>query len=87
MIEQSITSTVTSKMQVTIPSKIAKKVGVGVGEKVQFTERNGEIVITPVKGLVNELAGSLKIPAKWVGKDVETIIKSAKCEHFKSKGK
>jgi AbrB family looped-hinge helix DNA binding protein len=78
-------ATVTSKMQLTIPINIANKVGIKVGEKVHVAEQDGQIIITPVKQLLNELAGSLSLPNKWKDKDIESIIQDAKQEHFKSK--
>jgi AbrB family looped-hinge helix DNA binding protein len=77
--------TVTSKMQLTIPINIARKVGITSGEKVTFEEENGRIVITPVKQVLTELAGSLSMPAKWKSKDIDAIIHDAKAQHFQKK--
>ena len=78
-------ATITSKMQLTIPINIARKVGIKSGEKVHFFEENGRIVVTPVKQLLTELAGSLSIPEKWKGKDIDAIIQDAKTKHFQNK--
>lgn len=78
-------ATVTSKMQLTIPMLIARKVGLTSGDKVAVFEENGRIVVTPIKHLITELAGSLSIPEKWRGKDVDLIIQEAKAQHFHSK--
>ncbi len=78
-------ATITSKMQLTIPMIIAKKVGLGSGDKVTVSEEHGRIVLTPIKQLLAELAGSLSIPDKWKGEDVDMIIKDAKSSHFRSK--
>lgn len=36
--------------------------------------------------LVNELAGSIKVPARLRGRDVDEVIREAKREHFRKKG-
>lgn len=77
-------ATITSKMQFTIPIKIARKVGVESGEKVNVSEENGRIVISPIKNILAQLAGSLSLPEKWKGKDIDSIIKESKRRHFKS---
>ena len=78
-------ATITSKLQLTIPVKIARKVGVKSGEKVNIEEENGKILITPLRQLVEELAGSLPVPKKWKGRDIDEIIREAKEEYFESK--
>ncbi len=70
-------------MQLTIPINIARKVGIEAGEKIKITEYDGNIIITPVKRLIEELAGSLSVPEKWKNVDIEAIIHSAKSEYFK----
>lgn len=77
-------ATITSKMQFTIPINIARKVGVKSGEKVHVSEESGKIIIAPVKNLLAELSGSLSLPEKWKGKDIDYIIKESKLRHFKS---
>lgn len=77
-------ATITSKMQFTIPIRIARKVGVESGEKVNVSEENGTIIISPIKNLLVQLAGSLSLPEKWKGKDIDSIIKESKRRHFKS---
>lgn len=78
-------ATITSKMQLTIPMVIAKKVGLRSGEKVAVSEEHGRIVLTPIKQLLAELAGSLSTPDKWKGKDIDIIIQDAKASHFQNK--
>ena len=85
MPDLSTTATITSKMQLTIPMKIATKIGIKVGEKLQVSEHSGQIILTPVKKLLHELAGSLSTPTKWKNKNIEFIIQDAKRELFKSK--
>lgn len=78
-------ATITSKLQFTIPIRIARKVGIKKGEKVQVTEENGKITIAPMKKLIMELAGSLSLPKRWKGKSIDSIIKEAKYKYFKNK--
>lgn len=78
-------ATITSKMQLTVPIGIARKVGLKTGEKVSVDEKEGKIIITPMRALVEELAGSLSLPKRWQGKTMDEIIKEAKEEYFKSK--
>lgn len=75
-------STITSKRQLTLPSKLFKKAGLKTGQKVIISEENGRLIITPSQYLVYELASSLPIPKKWKGKDIDRIIEEAKKEYF-----
>lgn len=45
------TATVTSKSMVTIPSSIRRKFGIKEGDKVQFVEVDGAVMMIPVKSL------------------------------------
>lgn len=78
-------ATITSKNQLTIPIGLVKKVGLMVGQKISVSEENGRLILTPMERLVEELAGSLSIPKKWQGKDVDEIIEEAKREYFRQK--
>ncbi len=77
--------TITSKNQITIPAKIAKKLNLKPGEKVKKKKKNGDIIITSAVALVEKLAGSVKLPKRWQGKDVDEVIELAKYEYFKKK--
>lgn len=39
----------------------------------------------PAEKLVEELAGSVLMPKKWIGKDVDQIIDEARNEYFQNK--
>ena len=78
-------ATVTSKMQFTIPIAIARRVGIGSGDRVAVSEENGRIILTPMKQLIEELAGSLAMPEKWKGKNTDEIISQTKQEYFRNK--
>jgi AbrB family looped-hinge helix DNA binding protein len=45
------TATVTSKSMVTIPSSIRRKYGIRNGDKVQFVEVDGAVMMIPVRTL------------------------------------
>lgn len=78
-------ATITGKMQLTVPVRVARKIGLKTGDKVTVSNHQGKIVITPIKSLIEELAGSLSTPKKWQGKKIEQIIEDAKAEHFRKK--
>lgn len=77
-------ATITSKMQLTLPVSIARKIGIKSGQKVTVSEKDGDIIITPAERLVKELAGSLKYLKKKDNKTLDEIIKEAKYTYFKS---
>jgi AbrB family looped-hinge helix DNA binding protein len=57
------TATVTSKSMVTIPSSIRRKYGIKNGDKVQFVEVDGGVMMIPSKSLT-EMHGLDKEHAK-----------------------
>ncbi|MHA1609717.1 MAG: AbrB/MazE/SpoVT family DNA-binding domain-containing protein [Candidatus Njordarchaeales archaeon] len=59
---------VTRNRQITIPSKIAKRLGIKEGDYVKVVLRGNEIVIRKIKKL-DELAGS------WENVDVKELSK------------
>lgn len=56
-------ATVTSKTMVTIPSSIRRKYGIREGDRVQFVEVDGAIMMIPTKSL-SEMHGMDKAHAK-----------------------
>lgn len=56
-------ATVTSKSMVTIPSSIRQKYKIKEGDKVQFVEVDGAVIMIPVKRLT-EMHGMDKAAAK-----------------------
>lgn len=78
-------TTITGKMQLTVPMSIVKKFGLKKGQKVIFTEKDGQIVLTPALQLVEELAGSLKGYKKSSAKSFDKIIEEAKKTYFRNK--
>ena len=79
------TATITSKYQFTVPMAIVRRLGLKSGQKVVVSEEKGRVVLTPSRKLVEELAGSLKMPKKWKNKNLDEIIESSKTEYFKKK--
>ena len=79
------TATITSKYQFTVPMAIVRRLGLKTGQKVVVSEEKGRVILTPSRKLVEELAGSLKMPKKWKNKNLDEIIESSKTEYFKKK--
>lgn len=75
-------ATITSKKQLTLPSEVFKKAGLHIGQKVIVSEENGQLLITPAEKLVEELAGSVSVPSRLKGKDIDEIIEQSKLEYF-----
>lgn len=80
-----VLGTITSKRQLTIPADIFDKIGLSKGDKVLIKERKGELIIKPARLLVEELAGSVDIPEKLKGKDLDEAIKESKEKYFKDR--
>lgn len=78
-------ATITSKKQLTLPVELFRKAGLKVGQKVIVSEENGRLILTPAERLVEELAGSVPMPRKWKGKNLDKIIEEARDEYFKDK--
>jgi len=79
------TATITSKRQLTIPAGIFKAARLFERQKVLISQEGSRLVITPAADLVEKLAGSLQVPSRWRGKDIDTIIEEAKAEYFSNK--
>lgn len=75
--------TITSKRQLTLPSKLAKKLSLKAGQKMAVTEDDGRLILTPAEANVEKLAGTLTIPTNWQGKNMDRIIEDSKKEYFK----
>lgn len=76
-------STITSKGQVTIPKEIRKSFGMNQGERIQFVEKNGELVIRPkIKDPVSKLR-KLRKEIRFTEKQIDEMIKESKREWSK----
>ena len=80
-------ATITSKKQLTLPAQVFKKAGLKIGQKVIVSEENGDILITPVEKFVKDLAGSVKVPSRLKGKDIDAVIEESKIKYFQNKYK
>jgi len=78
-------ATITSKLQFTIPAAIARSAGIKSGIKVHVAEENGRIIITPLKKIIEELAGCLSAPKNFKNKNLDKIIKESKIKYFSSR--
>lgn len=69
------TSTLTSKGQATIPAPVRRRLGFRPGQKIIFTEKDGNIYISPAVDL-SELRGSLKpkVKIKYSDKKADEAI-------------
>ena len=74
-------STITSKRQLTIPSQIFRALGLKEGQRVLIEDKDGAVVVKPVDDVVERLAGSVNVPARFASLDIEEIIRSAKKEY------
>jgi AbrB family looped-hinge helix DNA binding protein len=66
------TVTITSQGQISIPAKLRRKLGLDKNKRALIREKNGEIIVKPVKDFL-ELAGSLSQYAKK-NKSMEQIM-------------
>ena len=78
-------ATITSKRQLTIPVEVFKKAKLAQKQKVLVEVDNGLVKITPAAYFVEQLAGSVKVPAKFKGLSMNQIIAQAKKDYFSKK--
>lgn len=78
-------STITSKRQLTIPSQIFQAVGLKEGQRVLIEDKEGTVVVKPANDVVERLAGSVKVPMRFVSMGIEEIIRRAKKEYRESR--
>jgi len=79
------TATITSKRQLTLPSVLYRQANLREGQKVRIAYEGGKIVIEPMANLIEALAGSVTLPARWRGKSVDEIVGEAKKKRFKKR--
>jgi bifunctional DNA-binding transcriptional regulator/antitoxin component of YhaV-PrlF toxin-antitoxin module len=75
-------STITAKRQLTIPAKLFRKLGFKIGQKVIFHEEKGKLVVESATDILDRLQGSVKIPERFKGMEVDEIIQKATTEYF-----
>ena len=71
--------TVTSKGMVTIPSSIRRKYGIKNGDRVQFVEVDGAVMMIPVKTL-SEMYGLDKEHAKVLMEGIRELYRERRKE-------
>ena len=81
------TATITGKRQITIPIKLFKAANLDKNKKVVISQEKNRLIITSAISLVENLAGSLKMPTSWQGKDLEEIIEQSKTDYFAKNNK
>ncbi len=59
-----MTTTLTSKGQVTVPAKIRGALGLREGDKLDFQLRDGKIEVEVVSGSIGDLKGMLPKPRR-----------------------
>lgn len=80
-------ATITSKRQFTIPVALFKKANLKSNQRVlvKLVSADGVLRVEPMKRIVDELAGSVKIPVQYKGMDIDKMIEKAKFEYFSKK--
>ena len=81
------TATVTSKRQLTIPAELYKALDLKSGSKVSLTLNQDTVTLEPIDKILNRLQGSIKLPKRFRGMDIEQIIQTAKNEYYTEKYK
>ncbi len=71
-----MTSTLTSKGQLTVPKEVRERLKLKTGDKIQFMiNKEGKIELSPIKVRLKDLKGILPPPKKKVTlKDMENAI-------------
>ena len=77
--------TITSKRQLTIPVELFRKLNLEEGQQLLAYHEDRMIKLEPATALVEQLAGSIKIPVKFKRQSLDKIISLAKKERFKHK--
>ncbi|OGD55391.1 hypothetical protein A3E73_01070 [Candidatus Beckwithbacteria bacterium RIFCSPHIGHO2_12_FULL_47_17] len=75
--------TITSKRQLTIPVDLFRKLNLEEGQRLLAYRENRAIKLEPATALVEQLAGSIKIPARFKKQSLDKIIDRAKKDRFK----
>jgi AbrB family looped-hinge helix DNA binding protein len=78
---------ITSKRQISIPVNIFNSLGLKKGDTllINVDFDNERIIMEKQEKILNQLAGSLKLPKKYKNKSLEQIVSDAKRNYFRSK--
>jgi AbrB family looped-hinge helix DNA binding protein len=79
------TITISTKRQITIPSSLFEKLGLKQGDKMIVEQTDDSIQLTPAEKVVEDLAGSVRMPKRFAQKNIDEIIKIARDEYFSKK--
>lgn len=80
-------ATITDKRQLTIPADMYRRLGFEKGQKVILSIVDDTIRIESAVELVDRLAGSIRVPSEYRGKDIDTMIVDAKRAHVRKREK
>jgi len=76
---------ISSKRQITIPARVFHWLGLGQGDQLVVEVKDQTMVLQKAQNLLDELAGSVKLPKRFKNKPIDLIIKSAKDDYFSLK--
>jgi len=80
-----ITATITSKRQLTIPVKMYEKLNLTKGERVIVEDMEDGLMIRKAKEVIKKLSGSVNIPKNLQKIDIDQAITQAKKARFSGK--
>ena len=80
-------ATITSKRQFTIPVALFREANLKTNQKVlvRLVSADGVLRVEPMKRIVDQLAGSVKVPSQYKGMNIDEMIEKAKLEYFSKK--
>ena len=81
------TVSISSKRQMTIPSKIYELLGLQVGQKLVAKVKSDSLLLTPAETVVKKAAGMIKVPQKVSNQTLERQIREARDQHVLPKTK
>ena len=74
-----ITTTISTKNQITIPTFLLQLLGIKKGDKLLLEAEDKQLLIKPIgKSLVESLAGSLSVPANKKNIPFEKVLRETK---------
>lgn len=76
------TVSISSKRQITIPAKIYNHFGLSRGLKLIITIDSDKIILQKAQALLDEVAGTIKLPKRFKNKPLESVVNEAKTEYF-----
>lgn len=81
------TATISGKRQLTIPASLYRALNFQEGQKVIISQIGAELRIQSALDLIETLAGSLLLPSKFRGQDIDKIIAMAKQSYIHARVK